>query len=724
MPPTFFGTHDYFATQRRTLRALLVAAIVFPAAVLSFWAWFSMQDAFSEAEQQTARLARVIQEHTWQVFDGNYQINSRVREVTQGMSDAQLAQHEHDIHVRLADISGGVVHASSLSIFGADGTLLASSRFYPVPKVNIRDREDYKAIAIDKQPFHVSEVVTGRVISERIFNASMPRLGANKEVIGIVSVSLRPAYFTGFYKDVLSQDRLATAALVRRDGAVLAAYPTSTPAIASAAIVERLQHAYGRESDAVLRTSSVAGEDSVVAHRAVGTGVLNAVVSIPVSAIHAQWRQRLYVAAAIAAVPSFALWALMWMSLRRLTREEEAYCRWQEEVNKRQEVEERYRQSRKLEAIGQLIASVAHDFRNVLSVISFNTDLMILRPNAPREKPLAGIKKGLSSGVALTSQLLGMARKREYRKEVLRIAQELDGWTPLIRSTLGSRIQLRYDIAADCWEILADRAELELALLNLASNARDAMPDGGLFEVSASNVRLDGHGPQGLEGDYVCISARDTGRGIPLDLVERVFEPLFTTKTAGLGTGLGLSQVREFCHECNGVALIASRPGNGTDVRLYLPPAPGSELAFTAGARRPRAAARTGASVMIVAESLSTVAGAIESLEGAGHEVVLASDANNALAVADQHGVDLVLADARLGTESGGAALRERLRRRFPFLPVILMADETDLFAMSSTSGWPFLLKPWNVQTLYKAGILVSPTSRGERQSARPGAQA
>jgi CheY-like chemotaxis protein len=127
---------------------------------------------------------------------------------------------------------------------------------------------------------------------------------------------------------------------------------------------------------------------------------------------------------------------------------------------------------------------------------------------------------------------------------------------------------------------------------------------------------------------------------------------------------------------------------------------------------------------MIVAESLPTVAGAVESLEGAGHEVVLATDANHALAVADQHGVDLILADARLGTDSGGAALRERLRRRFPFLPVILMADETDLFSMSSTSGWPFLLKPWNVHTLYKAGILASPTPRGEPQSARPGAQA
>lgn len=723
MPPTFFGTHDYFATQRRTLRALLAGAILFPAAVLAFWAWFSMRDAFSEAEKQTARLARVIQEHTRQVFEGNHQINSRVREVTQGLSDADVARHERDIHVRLADVSGGVVHASSLSIFGADGTLLASSRFYPVPKVNIADREEYKAIVVDKQPFHVSGVVVGRVISERIFNASMPRLGANKEVVGIVAVSLRPAYFTAFYKDVLSQDRLATAALVRRDGAVLAAYPSSTPATASAPIVQRLQHAYGREGDAVLRTASVAGEDSIVAHRAVGSGVLNAVVSIPVKAIHAQWRQQLYVAAVIAAVPAFALWALIWMSLRRLTREEEAYSRWQEEVNKRQEVEERYRQSRKLEAIGQLIASVAHDFRNVLSVISFNTDLMILRPNAPRDKPLAGIKKGLSSGVALTSQLLGMARKREYRKEVLRLAQELDGWTPLIRSTLGSRIQLRYDIAADCWEILADRAELELALLNLAANARDAMPDGGLFEVSASNVRLDGRGPHGLEGDYVRISARDTGKGIPPELVERVFEPLFTTKTAGLGTGLGLSQVREFCTECNGVAVISSRPGSGTDVQLYLPPAPGSELAF-APAAPARTAARGVASVMIVAESLATVAGAVDSLEAAGHEVLLATDATHALAVADQHGVDLVLADARLGADSGGAALRERLRRRFPFLPVVLMADEADLFAMSSTSGWPFLLKPWNVQTLYKAGILASPSSRGEAQSARPGAQA
>ncbi|KAA6135684.1 ATP-binding protein [Cupriavidus cauae] len=710
MPHSYLGTRHYFATQRRTLVALLFGAILFPAAVLATWAGLSLRADVAEAEQRSARLARVIQEHASKVFEGNHQINSRIRDATAGWSNAQLRQHEDDVHTRLADIVGGLPQASSLAVYDEHGVLLASSRFYPVPRVSISEREDFRAIVGGLRPFDVTGVVTDKVVPERVINVSMPRLGPDANVAGLVSVALRPSYFADFYRDVLSQETGAQAALVRSDGVVLAAYPDSVPEQVPDAVREGLQRVSEGSGDSVARMPGLGGEDSIVAHWAIGGGLLHAVVDIPMRVIHAQWRHRLYIGATVAAIPAFALWALAWMSLRRLKREEQSYLRWQEEVTRRQEVEERYRQSRKLEAVGHLITSVAHDFRNVLSVISFNTDLMITRPDVAREKALAGIKRSVASGVALSNQLIGMARKRQHRKEVLLLPQEAEGWTPLIRSTLGPRVQLRYEIDPACWPVCADKNELELAMMNLASNARDAMPSGGQFVVTASNVTLDGSRPGGMRGNYVCLSARDNGKGMPPEVVERVFEPLFTTKTAGLGSGLGLAQVHDFCREVDGVAVIESEVAKGTTVRLYLP-------AWQHGDSHARTRWGAGASaVLIVADQPRSVQSAVESLQATGHRVTLVRDEAEAMAATDRYGFDLVIADARLGPALGGLALRDRLTRSFPFLPVILMTDDADMIALASVSGLPFLLKPWNAQTLVKAGILA-PTRAVDGQS-------
>ncbi|TWG88448.1 signal transduction histidine kinase [Cupriavidus gilardii J11] len=707
MSHRFLGTRHYFASQRRTLRALLVIAVALPAAMVAAWGWLALRHDMDNAELRAAGMARVVQEHASKIFDTNHQINSRLRDVTAGMSNAEVRQHEQELHVRLADIVGGVSQASSVSVFDNQGRLLASSRFFPVPPISIAQREDFRAIVAEGRPFYVTAPHTGQVVPERIVNASMPRLGPGGEMVGVVSVTLRPSYFADFYRDVLSQDPGAEAALVRADGAVLASYPGTAPEYVRGPLQQLLERASEGVRDSVSRVPGLSGADSIVADRAAGSGMLHAVVGIPVSVIQQQWRRRLYMAAMVAAIPSAALWAALGMSLRRLRREEQAFLRWQEEIGKREEAEERYRQSRKLEAVGHLITSVAHDFRNVLSVISFNTDLMITRPDVGREKALAGIKRSLASGVALTNQLIGMARKRQHRKEVLTIGQEAEAWTPLICTTLGSRARLRYDIAPDCWPVCADRNELELAMINLASNARDAMPDGGSFMVSASNVSLDGERPPGMRGDYVCLSARDEGRGMPPEVVERVFEPLFTTKTGGLGSGLGLAQVHDFCREVDGLAVIESEPGKGTVVRLYLP-------AWKHGDAGMRASGQS-SSVLIVADQPRNVHSAVESLQAAGHRVTLVRDEAEALAATDRYGFDLVVCDARLGATLGGLPLRERLVHSYPFLPVVLMTDDADMIALAAVSGLPFLLKPWNAQTLVRAGILhVKRTSDGK----------
>lgn len=634
--PDFPGTARHFATQRRMLLFLLVGTVLLPAVLLAGWAWLSLDAMTKDAGRQATRLARVVQEHASKIFEANYQINSRVRDAFATMSNAQLSQQERDMHARLMEIGNGLPQASSLSVFGANGMLLASSRFFPVSRVSIADREDFRAIMQERQSLHISQVMQGRVLGDPIFNFSLPRLGPEGNLAGIVAVSLRPAYFSAFYRELLSEDPGFSAALLLRDGSVLASYPATAltedasdgaaggdgpgktsragtgeaaraPAGAADGAAQdarrkSLATVLEREDSGAVTATGLDGRAGLIAHRPVGGSALQAMVSVPWNAIHARWREQLYIAAAVLAVPSFAMWALVGMSLQRLRREQAAWHKWQDEAARRREAEDNYRQARKLEVVGRLIASVAHDFRNVLSVISFNADVLALRhgreasgrgaagedPFASRverarEQALQGIRKGVGTGTALAGQLLGMARKREHRREWILLPQQLAGWTPLIQSTLGSRIRLRYRIDASCRRICADRVELELALVNLAANARDAMPQGGLFELSASNTELEIERQPSARGDassspgrpvsghYVCISARDTGSGMTEAVRLRAFEPLYTTKEPGLGTGLGLSQVLEFCRESDGAAAIESAPGRGTTVRLFLP---------------------------------------------------------------------------------------------------------------------------------------------------------
>lgn len=729
MTSTYPSARHHFASQRRSLRVLMAGVILLPALILAAWAWVSLQSAFANAELEAARLARIVQEQASKVFEINHLANARVRDLTRGWSNVALKEHESQMHARLREIAEQLPQASSLSVFGDDGMLLASSRFFPVSPVSIADREDFRAILVEHRPIHVSGVLLGRVVSEPIFNVSMPRLDPDGHVLGMVAVSLRPAYFSTFYGELLSQDPSFAAALVLRDGSVLASFPSRAAdgnpdhgtAQTERTLGEALAKRFQSEPAGVLRTLGIGGADSLVAHRALDKGALQAVVSVPIDAIRAQWRRQLYVAALICAVPALGLWLLTWMSLRRLQREEQAWQRWRDEVGRREVAEDRYRQARKLEAVGRLMASVSHDFRNVLSVISFNADLIALRaqgPVAAREKALDGIRKGLANGTSLANQLLGMARKREHRKEPIAIAGQRDEWTPLIQATLGSSVELRYALAPDCSHVLADKSELELVLVNLASNARDAMPRGGVFEVTAVNVWLDGTQGGGMLGSYVCIGARDTGCGMAPEVAAHAFDPLFTTKAPGIGTGLGLTQVRDFCRETDGWAAVTSAPGQGTTIKLYLPAqgapdaGPDAEMPVRVAEPRGRLA------LLLVTNDLSTVRSALESLARVGVSVHVATNERDATAQLRRNGFDLVVVDARLGRTLAGLALRHTLGKRFPFLPSIVMTDEADLLAVASLSDSPVLVKPWNAHTLHRAGVIrLTPTEPSRQPS-------
>ena len=347
------------------------------------------------------------------------------------------------------------------------------------------------------------------------------------------------------------------------------------------------------------------------------------------------------------------------------------------DLTERRATEEQLRQFQRLEAVGQLSGGIAHDFNNLLTIILGNADLLLDRadPAQPSRRLLETIRAAAERGADLTQQLLAYSRRQSLRTRSFDLNELIGGMNELLRRSLGEPIEIRTNLAADLWPVMADPSQVESALLNLAINARDAMADGGLLVIETANAVVDdsyaARNRFVKAGDYVLLAVTDTGTGMSPDVAARAFEPFFTTKEVGKGTGLGLSMVYGFAQQSGGHAEIYSERGHGTTVRVYLPSA-------TAPAERSRAAepkARSvGGETILVVEDDDTVRHALAiQLGGLGYRVIEAADGPQALAKlaeADEP-VDLLVTDMVLPRGMTGPQLAEAGRRLLPDLRVL-----------------------------------------------------
>lgn len=346
-------------------------------------------------------------------------------------------------------------------------------------------------------------------------------------------------------------------------------------------------------------------------------------------------------------------------------------------VERTRQVEQRGAQSQRVVALGRLTGGVAHEFNNLLGVISNSMHLMQRHPCAAElQGPLSATQRSVDKGSALTQHLLRFSGRRPVRVQTLALGRYLPEVQDLMRSVLGRRIEISVQVAPNVWPVRVDANELDLALVNLALNAHDAMPSGGELRLRACNAEAaDKEGLQNLApGDYVLLTVSDDGMGMDPALVEHAFEPFFTTKNVGQGPGLGLSQVHGFATQAGGAARLASTPGVGTTVSLLLPVANGPDeppaAAFEAS---PQSIA--GATVLLVEddEALGDVTAALLMAHGA--KVLRAGDVNAALAQLDSGAaVDVVLSDVVMPGSMDGVGLARRLREQRPRLPVVLIS--------------------------------------------------
>jgi PAS domain S-box-containing protein len=354
----------------------------------------------------------------------------------------------------------------------------------------------------------------------------------------------------------------------------------------------------------------------------------------------------------------------------------------------------------KMEAIGQLTGGVAHDFNNLLMIVSGHAQSLKKRLSEARDvRALRAIEMAATRGENLTRQLLAFSRTLPLNPTVISLADTVAAIRDVLAGTMHVNIEFLIDVPAATWPIRVDKSEIELALVNLAVNARDAMPDGGRIAITAQNVSLQAQdAPNGAAGDYVALSVADTGCGIPADLLPRVVEPFFTTKGPDKGTGLGLSQVYGLAHRSGGTVQIASEIGHGTKVTIYLPrseapvaaPSPEDSSRYMAADRR---------TILVVEDNTDVKNVAVSLLEQLGYKTIAVESASEALDVlASGETVNLVFTDVALPGQLDGLALARKVIDRYGSIPIVLTTGYTRAF--DSDPEFPVLRKPYQISAL------------------------
>ena len=361
----------------------------------------------------------------------------------------------------------------------------------------------------------------------------------------------------------------------------------------------------------------------------------------------------------------------------------------QREAEFRRRAEEALLQAQKMEALGRLTGGVAHDFNNLLTVVANNVYLhKRLNPPLEDSKQLAAIDRAIAAGVKLTRQLLSFSRRQPLRPQAVRLQERLVDVASLIKPTLGSNVELTLDLDPATPIVQVDPAELELALINLAINAKDAMPEGGRLILAISPTELGGR-------PAARVSLADTGQGVSEEVQRHLFEPFITTKEVSQGTGLGLSQVKNFCERANGSVEVRSAVGQGTTVTLLLPAAD-IDPASQPPSAEPLATGLHGLRILLVEDNDDVATATRWVLEAAGARVTWSPDAGEGLArwQAAPADFDVVLSDIVMPGGIDGVELASRLRQRAPTLPIVLTSGYSEQLQKATELGLTVLPKP------------------------------
>jgi signal transduction histidine kinase/ActR/RegA family two-component response regulator len=677
------------------LRAVMVLAALLPALAFVGAAVFLHRQALSDARLQVDRAARIAEEHALKVFETNVALLNRAIDLLGNETDAALLAREPQLHRELKRLAANLPQLQGLFIIDATGHMLVTNRMLPAPHtIDYADRDFFRHHRDGGTPPYISALLTSRATGEPFFDMSLRRTHADGSFGGTLSASMAPAYFARFYAGLADADDELHVSLVRDDGAVLVRWP-QPPAASDA------KAASGIGVAAMLAMRGNAPD--VLATRQLTAYPLHVTAWMQRDAVLAPWFHQISILAALMFPTAIGLFCIAWVAQRKTRDALTAAEALRHETVQREQVEEALRQAQKLEAMGRLTGGVAHDFNNLLTIVSNNVYLLKRQePELSDSSALAAIGRAVTSGSNLTRQLLSFSRRQPLHPETIDLRERMPVVAELLRTAVGGAVRVVTVIDPATASIDADVAELELALLNLAINARDAMPQGGELRLEIANAGADDR--VGRREPRVAITLRDTGQGIAAELLERVFEPFFTTKPVGKGTGLGLSQVYGFCTRAGGTIALESRPGQGTVVRMSFPAASG---AAQASPDRQEASSNglQGLRVLLVEDNddVASATGALlQSMGAAVHRMAGAEAARRHLRT-HAGDFDVLLSDIVMPGSFDGIQLAGAVQRDHPGLAVLLMSGYSDFIDEAAELQLEILSKPCAAATLAAA---------------------
>jgi signal transduction histidine kinase/CheY-like chemotaxis protein len=657
----------------RSLHLILIACATLPASLFAYASWANYQSAFALADESIARALDVADGHAQAVFQSIDVTLNSVEQITRGRSSDSMRLEESELNQRLREMRAAIPDIESIWLFDAAGCPIASSLLIPVPlDLDVSAHDFFKSQREVGAATFIGGVFAPQATTRNVFPVSKRRIDNTGNFSGITQVSIQPSAFESFFAGIAGGTR-ASLALILADGSVLSRYPVPT--------------------NVGIKLDSTSGFETLIAGSPQG-GRFTAVS--PIDQIERRFSARklagfpVYVTAGLATedirhgwllfmashlvfgIPATAL--LIVLVLVAMRRTEAFYA----EAGRREALEANLRHSRKMDAIGQLTGGVAHDFNNLLTVISGNLQMALKQQHDTKlQRRLLNALAGADRAAALTKRLLSFSRNQPLDPRPVDANRLIAGLSELLNRTLGEKVSIETVASAGLWQTAVDTPELESSIINLAINARDAMRYGGKLTIETGNAFLDEHYCEAFEdlkpGQYVMISVTDTGSGMPKDIVEKATEPFFTTKPAGQGTGLGLSQVYGFVKQSGGHLRIYSEPGEGTTVKIYLPRCVASVQELPPPAIDQRLQEGSGETILVVEDDADVRDYVVETLSGVGYRVLEAVDAEAALAVlATNTQIQLMLTDVVM-PGMNGRALADSVRRTHPDVKTLFM---------------------------------------------------
>jgi len=683
----------------RLLKLMMVASLVLPAILFAFAAWVNYRNTEAVNDERIERSLDILHEHALKVFQTIDRTFAEIREITRGMSDADMRANEAALHARLAHIVQSMPQQlQDIVVIDRDGHPLVSSGVVPVPKNLDLSHRDYFEAERDGGGTYVSGVHRPLMegFTSYFFSLSQRRPADDGSFNGVISIAVLPSYFESFYAR-MGRSEGSYFGMARADGSFLARLPAPKSRVVKLDPRSKLREGIARGLDRSIYSvdSQIDGVDRRIGYRKLTGYPIYVLAGVERSAIVGEWA-RYMSSHLIFGLPATALLFVGFGLALRRTR------RLYDEADRREAAEGALRQAQRLDAIGQMTGGIAHDFNNLLMIVSGSVQRLRGELVDNRHVRLLDmIATATQRGENLTRQLLTYSRQQTLMPQVIDLAQRLPALREMLTRSLRPDIEIKVEVPDEVCAVRVDPAELEIAIINLAVNAKDAMPKGGALSIRAKPVVLKGEATaESLIGEFIAVRVSDTGAGIPADILPRVFEPFFTTKEVGKGTGLGLSQVYGFAKQSGGTATITSAEGGGTAITLYLPRS--HEAPLDVRTPPPEKVAPGAAGTVLLVEDNSDVAEvAAGYLRELGYRVRNVADARAALAAlrADA-AVDLVFSDILMPGGMNGLELARAVSERFPGIPVLLATGYSASAQEAVRKGIVVLQKPYDLEAL------------------------